>query len=221
MPSWPMPRTGLPAAPAPLPRSSATTLRTSKAVSPTAPPRWASKINEHIAKAEEQLVTRANVIADTFTAVGQHIGQSTNDAARAIATSTRELNALMAERSAEISKHPRRDRASARRHACRRKPAAGADARSCLRNAPPKSCAPRTPLWSTHLPTARRRRCRRWTAPAATCSDGVADLIARLSASSTKLGELIASACRQPVERRHDADHHAPATSPLRRKRRR
>jgi ABC-type transporter Mla subunit MlaD len=36
--------------------------------------------------------------------VGQHIGQSTNEAARTIGSNTRELNAMLAERSAEITK---------------------------------------------------------------------------------------------------------------------
>ena len=40
------------------------------------------KLNEQIAQAEAQLISRANVIAETFTAVGQHIGQSTNEAAK-------------------------------------------------------------------------------------------------------------------------------------------
>ena len=44
------------------------------------------------------------MIAETFTAVGQHIGQSTNDAAKTIGANTRELNTMLAARSAEISK---------------------------------------------------------------------------------------------------------------------
>ena len=35
---------------------------------------------------------------------GQHIGQSNNEAARTIGSNTRELNAMLAERSAEITK---------------------------------------------------------------------------------------------------------------------
>ena len=47
---------------------------------------------------------RANVIAETFAAVGEHIGKSTNEAAKTIGVNTRELNAMLAARSAEISK---------------------------------------------------------------------------------------------------------------------
>ena len=62
------------------------------------------KVGEHVASAEEQLISRADVISNTFSAVGKHIGDSTNDAARVLATNTRELNALMTERTAEINK---------------------------------------------------------------------------------------------------------------------
>ena len=62
------------------------------------------KLSEQVSQAEAQLMSRANVISETFAAVGQHIGQSTNEAARTIGTNTRELNAMLAERSAEITK---------------------------------------------------------------------------------------------------------------------
>ncbi|WP_432421221.1 hypothetical protein [Mesorhizobium huakuii] len=62
------------------------------------------RLNEQVSSAEAQLVSRANVIAETFTAVGQHIGQSTNDAAKTIGANTRELNTMLAARSAEMSK---------------------------------------------------------------------------------------------------------------------
>ena len=62
------------------------------------------KLNEQVSSAEAQLISRANVIAETFTAVGQHIGQSTNDAAKTIGANTRELNTMLAARSAEMSK---------------------------------------------------------------------------------------------------------------------
>ena len=45
---------------------------------------------------------RANVIADTFSAVGKHITESTNQAARAIGDNTRELNELLESRSSEM-----------------------------------------------------------------------------------------------------------------------
>ena len=64
----------------------------------------AQKINEQVSQAEAQLVSRANVIAETFAAVGEHIGKSTNDAAKTIGVNTRELNAMLAARSAEITK---------------------------------------------------------------------------------------------------------------------
>ena len=62
------------------------------------------KINEQVSEAEAQLVSRANVISETFAAVGEHIGKSTNDAAKTIGVNTRELNAMLAARSAEITK---------------------------------------------------------------------------------------------------------------------
>ena len=64
----------------------------------------AQKINEQVSEAEAQLVSRANVISETFAAVGEHIGKSTNDAAKTIGVNTRELNAMLAARSAEITK---------------------------------------------------------------------------------------------------------------------
>ncbi len=62
------------------------------------------KLDQQITQAEGQLASRANVIAETFAAVGQHIGQSTNEAAKTIGANTRELNAMLASRSAELSK---------------------------------------------------------------------------------------------------------------------
>ena len=44
------------------------------------------------------------MISETFAAVGEHIGKSTNDAAKTIGVNTRELNAMLAARSAEITK---------------------------------------------------------------------------------------------------------------------
>src|SRR5690606_36859966 len=62
------------------------------------------KLGEQVTQAEQQLIERANMISETFVAVGQHIGQSTNEAARTIGTNTRELNAMLAERSSEITR---------------------------------------------------------------------------------------------------------------------
>ncbi len=62
------------------------------------------QLNERVAQAEAQLVARANVITETFTAVSQHIGQSTNEAARTIDANTRELNSILSDRSNEIAK---------------------------------------------------------------------------------------------------------------------
>ena len=76
----------------------------SRTASPTPPKRWPRRLNEQVSQAEAQLVSRANVIAETFTAVGEHIGKSTNDAAKTIGVNTRELNAMLAARSAEITK---------------------------------------------------------------------------------------------------------------------
>src|SRR5690606_15679065 len=50
------------------------------------------------------LVARANTIAQTFTAVRQHIGQSTHEAARTIGSNTREHNDMPAHRSSELSR---------------------------------------------------------------------------------------------------------------------
>ena len=62
------------------------------------------KLNEQVTESETRLMQRANVIADTFAAVGQHISQRTNEAAKSIGENTRELNAMLASRSAEFRK---------------------------------------------------------------------------------------------------------------------
>ena len=149
------------------------------------------KLNEQVAQAEAQLVSRANVIAETFAAVGQHIGQSTNEAAQDDRRQHPRTQRHAGERSAEITKildetaRPLVDRfaesggRTAKKHgrrtdtrdraAARRKRGAGQRARQPhRRNAVGGRGRAQQPL-----------------------AESVAGLIGSLSASSSQLSELI------------------------------
>ena len=71
--------------------------------------RWPRRSTSRSREAEAQLCWRANVIAETFAAVGEHIGKSTNDAAKTIGVNTRELNAMLAAAFRRDHQDPRRD----------------------------------------------------------------------------------------------------------------
>ncbi|MGO4840191.1 hypothetical protein AB4144_48885, partial [Rhizobiaceae sp. 2RAB30] len=135
-------------------------------------------------------MARADVIADTFTKVGQHIGQSTNEAARTIGANTRELNAMLAARSAEITKildetaRPLVDRFAQ----------SGGELQRSMEEVTDKATE-RLRAENAALVNALANR----TAETLSAVDGarsglakgVSDLIDRLSASSRQLGELI------------------------------
>ena len=153
------------------------------------------KLNEQVTQAEAQLVARANVIAETFTAVGQHIGQSTNEAARTIGANTRELNAMLSERSGEIAKildetaRPLVDRfAEGGTELQRSMELATARATEKLRAenaALVDALASRTSETLSAVEGAR-----------STLAESVADLIGRMSTSSSQLGDLIERAAQ-------------------------
>jgi len=62
------------------------------------------KLVDQVAVSEAQLASRANVIAETFAAVNTHIGQRTNEAAASFDKHTRDLNDMLAARTAEIGR---------------------------------------------------------------------------------------------------------------------
>ena len=153
----------------------------------------AQKINEQVSEAEAQLVSRANVIPETFAAVGEHIGKSTNDAAKTIGINTRELNAMLANRSAEITKildetaRPLVERfAESGGELQHSLEAATTLATERLRSenaALVNALANRTAETLAAVDGARR-----------TLSENVDDVIGRLSASNAQLGSLVESA---------------------------
>ncbi|RVC77494.1 kinesin, partial [Mesorhizobium sp. M4A.F.Ca.ET.022.05.2.1] len=148
------------------------------------------KLSEQVSSAEAQLISRANVIAETFTAVGQHIGQSTNDAAKTIGANTRELNTMLAARSAEMSRildetaKPLVERfAQGGSELQRSMEEVTERATEKLRSenaALVNALASRTAETLSAVEGAR-----------STLADSVAELIGRLSTSSAQLGQLI------------------------------
>ncbi|MGD9915628.1 MAG: kinesin, partial [Rhizobiaceae bacterium] len=151
------------------------------------------QLNEQIVNAESQLISRANVVAETFRAVGEHIGKSTNEAARTIGANTRELNAMLAARSSEITKilddtaRPLVDRF-----------AEGGNELQRAMEIATQSATDRLRSESTALVNALASRTAETLAAVdgarSELAGGVADLIDRLSASSDQLSRLISSA---------------------------
>ena len=172
----------------------------------------AQKINEQVSEAEAQLVSRANVISETFAAVGEHIGKSTNDAARTIGINTRELNAMLASRAAEITKildetaRPLVERfAESGGELQHSLEAATTLATERLRSenaALVNALANRTAETLAAVDGARR-----------TLSENVDDVIGRLSASSAQLGSLVESA-RSNLTRSTRGCRERPTSSP-------
>ena len=163
------------------------------------------KVAEHVASAEEQLISRADVISNTFSAVGKHIGDSTNDAARVLATNTRELNALMTERTAEINKllddtaRPLAGKLSDAHVELERTVETAAErAAEKLRSenqALADALASRTAETLAAVDGARN-----------SLSTGVNELIGRMSASSAKLGQADRCSQREPDQGGHRSD---------------
>ncbi|RWE24413.1 MAG: kinesin, partial [Mesorhizobium sp.] len=151
------------------------------------------KLDEQVSGAEAQLISRANVIAETFTAVGQHIGQSTNEAAKTIGANTRELNTMLAARSAEMSKildekaRPLVERfaqGGSELHKSMEEVTARATEKLRSENAAlVNALASRTAETLSAVEGAR-----------STLADSVTDLIGRMSDSSAQLGQLIEQA---------------------------
>ena len=62
------------------------------------------QVQNKIAESEAQFAERTSMVERTFTAVGQHIATTTNDAARAIGDNTRELGNVLASGSDDIAR---------------------------------------------------------------------------------------------------------------------
>jgi ABC-type transporter Mla subunit MlaD len=148
------------------------------------------KLNEQIAQAESQLVARANTIAETFTAVGQHIGQSTNEAARTIGSNTRELNDMLAQRSSEIS----RILDETARPLVERFADGGSELQKSMEEATERATE-KLRQENARLSSALANRTAETLSAVenarATLAENINDLIGRLGASSQGLGQLI------------------------------
>ncbi len=140
---------------------------------------------------------------------GKHIGDSTNDAARAIAANTRELNALMAEPFGGDQPHPRRDRAADRRQAQRAPTPTWSTRWRPPRSAPPTSCAPGNEALAEALANRTAETLAAVDGARNNLATGVSELIGRMSASSSKLGKLIEAAAENSEQgrRRTQLDH--------------
>ncbi|RUY48837.1 kinesin, partial [Mesorhizobium sp. M7A.F.Ca.CA.001.12.1.1] len=148
------------------------------------------KLNEQVSNAEAQLVSRANVIAETFTAVGQHIGQSTNDAAKTIGANTRELNTMLAARSAEMSKIL--DETA--RPLVERFAQGGSDLQKSMEEVTERATEKLRSENAALVDALASRTAETLSAvegARSSLSDSVADLIGRMTKSSSQLGQLI------------------------------
>lgn len=151
------------------------------------------KITDQVAQAEAHLVSRANVIAETFTTVGDHIGRSTNEAAKTIGVNTRELNEMLAARSAEIT----RILDETARPLIERFGSSGNELQQSLEAATHKATE-RLRSENAQLVNALASRTAETLAAVngarSSLSESINDLIGRLSASSSQLNVLIATA---------------------------
>ena len=141
-------------------------------------------------------MSRANVIAETFAAVGEHIGKSTNEAAKTIGVNTRELNAMLAARSAEIT----RILDETARPLVERFSESGGELQKSLEAATHRATE-RLRTENAALVNALASRTAETLAAVdgarSTLAESVDDLIGRLAASSSQLNELIDGAPRR------------------------
>jgi phage-related protein len=148
------------------------------------------KLHEQVLQTEARLISRANSITETFADAGSDITERTDAATRTIAERTRELNEMLSARSADIAEIL--DKTA--RPLVERFAQSGGELQRNLENAT-QQATERLRAESVALVNALANR----TAETLTAVEGaktglvegVSDLIDRLSASNSKLGELI------------------------------